>query len=437
MRSLHWFRQDLRLTDNSSLEAINQRASELLCVYVLDEKLIAEAGFSAHELNLSKTNDKGVGINTGFVIPLSNHRLTFLLQSLNDLKTSLQNMGQNLLVLVGEPVSTISDLITSHDIQLVSSSWHCGPHEINQWQALKTAQPMVEYLQKNSATIYQGSDFPFSLDSMPDTFSPFRRKVEKYCDVELQLSNIDEFSPTLDIAYTDDLQANYVDNSSNEYIGGHSAAITRIKEYFWQSDNIASYKETRNGLDGWEFSSRLSAWLANGSISPLQILSELAKYEHTRTKNESTYWLFFELLWREFFHWQQFKYGSRLFKKSGIQGKHLSTSLDKQAFASWVNGTTGYKIVDACMKQLKQTGFMSNRGRQLVASCLVHELNLDWRYGAAYFEHQLIDFDVASNYGNWQYLAGVGADPRGHRQFNLQKQTEIYDPSLSFVERWA
>ena len=88
------------------------------------------------------------------------------------------------------------------------------------------------------------------------------------------------------------------------------------------------------------------------------------------------------------------------------------------------------------MHQLNHTGYMSNRGRQLVASCLVHELGLDWRYGAAYFETQLIDYDVCSNWGNWQYLAGVGADPRGSRQFNLEKQTQMYDPNHEFIERW-
>jgi deoxyribodipyrimidine photo-lyase len=88
------------------------------------------------------------------------------------------------------------------------------------------------------------------------------------------------------------------------------------------------------------------------------------------------------------------------------------------------------------MKQLNVTGFMSNRGRQLAASCLVHELGLDWRYGAAYFEQQLIDFDVASNYANWQYLAGVGADPRGHRKFDLSKQTLQYDPEQTFIQYW-
>jgi deoxyribodipyrimidine photo-lyase len=108
-----------------------------------------------------------------------------------------------------------------------------------------------------------------------------------------------------------------------------------------------------------------------------------------------------------------------------------------ERFEKWCQGTTPYPLVNACMRELKQTGFLSNRGRQIVASCLVNELALDWRYGAAWFENQLCDYDVASNWGNWQYIAGVGVDPRGGRHFNLQKQTEMYDPKHEYIERWA
>jgi deoxyribodipyrimidine photo-lyase len=120
-----------------------------------------------------------------------------------------------------------------------------------------------------------------------------------------------------------------------------------------------------------------------------------------------------------------------------VQGIARSRNFEPNKFQQWQQGETGFPIVDACMRQLSKTGFISNRGRQLVASCFVHELGLDWRYGAKYFEYQLIDFDVASNWGNWQYLGGVGADPRGHRQFNLLKQTEIYDPDHEFINQWS
>jgi len=161
------------------------------------------------------------------------------------------------------------------------------------------------------------------------------------------------------------------------------------------------------------------------------------RYEREHTANESTYWLYFELLWREFFHWRALVDGRLLFKQSGRAGKRLLTTFEPRRFARWCAGDTDYPLVNALMRQLNATGWMSNRGRQIAASCLIHELALDWRYGAAYFEQQLIDYDVGSNYGNWQYIAGVGSDPRGGRQFNLEKQAADHDPDGVFTKKWG
>ena len=103
---------------------------------------------------------------------------------------------------------------------------------------------------------------------------------------------------------------------------------------------------------------------------------------------------------------------------------------------AWCYGNTASDFVNAFMRQLLNTGWMSNRGRQIVASYLINELGVDWRYGAAWFEQQLIDYDVAANWGNWQYLAGVGTDPRGRRHFNIEKQQQTHDPDLTFTHHW-
>jgi deoxyribodipyrimidine photo-lyase len=166
-------------------------------------------------------------------------------------------------------------------------------------------------------------------------------------------------------------------------------------------------------------------------------MSALRSHEQDNGASESTYWISFELLWREFFFWYAKRHGSKLFAFKGLSKQPPKTSFYSERFQKWCSGNTPFPIVNACMNQLNTTGYMSNRGRQLVASCFVHELGLDWRYGAAYFEHQLIDYDVSSNWGNWQYLAGVGADPRGHRRFNLEKQTARYDPEGEFIKRWG
>jgi deoxyribodipyrimidine photo-lyase len=305
--------------------------------------------------------------------------------------------------------------------------------------------------------LYHQKDLPFALENMPDTFSPFRKKIEKYAKssvlsselkslglLSLKPANLPEYKfrikqqkGVFDTAIAaNDCSAAYGDSYAGQYGGGETAALGRIEDYFFSSDRIAQYKETRNGLDGWQFSSRLSAFLALGCVSPRTVNAKLKEYESQRGANESTYWLYFELLWREFFHLQHIKHGAAFFALGGIQQSQPQTNHKTATFEQWCSGKTGYDIVDACMHQLNATGFMSNRGRQLVASCFVHELQLDWRYGAAYFEQQLVDFDVASNWGNWQYLAGVGSDSRGHRQFNLQKQTDIYDPNHAFIKSW-
>ena len=131
------------------------------------------------------------------------------------------------------------------------------------------------------------------------------------------------------------------------------------------------------------------------------------------------------------------KYGNKLFRLSGLKGKiTLPVMRDENVLQSWINGETGNDFIDANMLELRNTGFMSNRGRQNVASYFCHDLKQDWRIGAAYFEHQLIDYDVSSNWGNWAYIAGVGNDPRPNRYFNIDKQANDYDADKSYRKLW-
>jgi len=163
----------------------------------------------------------------------------------------------------------------------------------------------------------------------------------------------------------------------------------------------------------------------------------LKKYETEFGANDSTYWLVFELLWRDYFRFMMKKHQSKFFQPSGI--KYSTTrkvNNDSQKLQNWIEGKTGIEFVDANMIELKLTGFMSNRGRQNVASYLCNDLKLDWRLGAAYFEEQLIDYDVCSNWGNWAYLAAVGNDPRDNRYFNIEKQATTYDTKRKFRDLW-
>jgi deoxyribodipyrimidine photo-lyase len=188
---------------------------------------------------------------------------------------------------------------------------------------------------------------------------------------------------------------------------------------------------------GADYSSKFSAWLAMGCISPRYIYTEIKKYEKQFGANDSTYWLVFELLWRDFFRFMFKKHQTKFFLYSGIKTDRVnSKSLNEKILSQWINGTTPSDFINANMLELQLTGFMSNRGRQNVASYFCNELNMDWRLGAAYFEEQLIDYDVCSNWGNWAYLAGVGNDPRGHRYFNIEKQANDYDKNKAFRNLW-
>jgi deoxyribodipyrimidine photo-lyase len=185
------------------------------------------------------------------------------------------------------------------------------------------------------------------------------------------------------------------------------------------------------------YSSKLSAWLSLGCISPRRIYADIRAYEQEVTANESTYWLIFELLWRDYFFFVAEKFEKRLFIKGGIRQKgDEDLRRDPRLLKAWMEGDTGIPFIDANMQQLVKTGFMSNRGRQNVASFLVKDLLQDWRVGASYFEHQLVDYDPASNWGNWCYVAGVGNDPRADRYFNIQKQANQYDPHGAFVRHY-
>ncbi len=421
---LHWMRHDIRINDNQALHRLSELCEQIIVVYVFDPQWRVKNQFGH--------------------IHMGKHRHIFLDQALLEVAEAFNKLNISFLQLSEAPVNAINQLMNTGLFDCLSYEKHCGFNELQQIAELKKRDCALAFIEGTSNYLLNHQQLPFTLEDMPDVFSPFRRKVEKALSLRTVLSTslitqqkgvnekvlkqIDAMRLTQYIAKDR--------HSENGYRGGQSSANKRIQTYFFESDNIANYKNTRNGLDGWEFSSRFSAFLAMGCVSPAYIYNQLNKYENERIKNESTYWLFFELLWREFFHLQSHKQGVAFFKYGGIQHNPPHNQHNSERFERWKSGSTGFSIVDAGMNQLAATGFMSNRVRQLAASCFVHELALDWRYGAAYFEEMLIDFDVASNYGNWQYLAGVGSDPRGHRQFNLDKQTATYDPQREFIKTW-
>jgi deoxyribodipyrimidine photo-lyase len=224
----------------------------------------------------------------------------------------------------------------------------------------------------------------------------------------------------------------YLDSA---FAGGERAALAHLARYF-ASDLPPNYKATRNGLTGTDFSSKCSMWLATGALSVRQLSSEIDRFEARRGPNEGTEWLRLELLWRDYFRFLQLQHGARLFRYRGLRDTMPAPQHDPAQFTRWCQGCTPEPLVNAAMHELLATGYLSNRLRQVVASYWIHDLHGDWRAGAAWFEAQLIDYDVYNNQGNWLYIAGMGTDPRGGRRFNMQKQAHDHDPDQIYQRLW-
>jgi deoxyribodipyrimidine photo-lyase len=222
-----------------------------------------------------------------------------------------------------------------------------------------------------------------------------------------------------------------------EFAGGEAAALAHLQRYLARG-LAATYKATRNQLSGMDFSSKLSPWLAVGALSARTVAAQLQAFEAQHGASDGTEWLIFELLWRDHFRWLHHKYGSRLYHAKGLRATEPlpHSRCNPRSLQHWCAGQTGIPLVDAALRELRATGYLSNRLRQVVASFWLHELQGDWRAGAAWFEAQLLDFDVHSNTGNWLYIAGLGTDPRGGRRFDVAKQTREHDPHGAYQRLW-
>lgn len=427
-----WFRNDLRLHDNEALHEAISAAEEVLPVYIFDPRVF---GAETRKFGFPK-----VGA----------HRLTFILQSLAELRKNLRQRGNNLLVRIGKPEDVLLDLTRE-----VRASWvFCNRERTKEEldvqdaveQQLWTVGREIRY--SRGKMLYYTSDLPFPITHTPDVFTQFRKEVEKITPVRDPLPTPVKVPPVVE----DDLDFGELptladfgleppphdERAAIHFVGGESEGLDRVEEYFFETEAVATYKKTRNGLVGKNYSTKFSAWLAQGCISPKRVYQELKDFEEKVTSNDSTYWVFFELLWREFFRLQGKKYDEKIFLKGGTKGEaDPKWREDRDLLQRWIDGTTGVPFIDANMREIARTGFMSNRGRQNVASFLVKDLHLNWQMGAEYFESVLTDYDVTSNWCNWNYVAGVGADPREDRYFNILTQAERYDPKGEYVKLWC
>lgn len=421
-----WFKTDLRLLDNEALVKAIAQSDQVVPVYCFDE-----AQFETTTYGFKKTG---------------NYRAQFLLESVQDLDANLRKLGSGLVVLKGKPEEEIAKIVLQYRAQKVFAKREVAYEEKQTEKKVQDAlfKLRCELETFSTSTLYHAEDLPFSIKDIPDVFTSFRKKTEFDATIRSIFEaptaiTSPEIAPMELPSWKDlDLKKPKKEpRAAIQFKGGETAALNRLNYYFFETKQLSVYKETRNGMVGADYSSKFSAWLAMGCISPRAIYDQIKKYEKENGANDSTYWLVFELLWRDFFRFMFKKYQTKFFLYTGIQPeKTISKKASESALSQWINGKTDSDFINANMLELKKTGFMSNRGRQNVASYFCNELQMDWRMGAAYFESQLIDYDVCSNWGNWAYLAGVGNDPRKHRYFNIEKQAKGYDKDGEFRKLW-
>lgn len=453
-----WLRNDLRVHDSpvlfqASLKVLQRHATHVLPVYILDPRHFQRTRYGT--------------LKTGPI------RALFLLQSILSLKKRLRMLGSDLLVKIGYPEEVLPSLLPRGSSVLTQEEVTSEELRLDS-RTRKALGQDVEWEYCWGATLFHKEDLPFRHDlaDMPDVYTRFKNLVEpelacKANEVpptfndsmkpdsnikvrscvpvpevgSLPLPQLAEdwfgFEPTwTDLPYAEPVNMPLPHESAVlNFQGGEEAALERMQYYIKDSCLIATYFETRNEMLGGDYSTKFAPWLACGCLSPRKVFEELREHEKTRGASKSTYWVLFALGARDFFRFFGAKHGDAVFREAGVLGKRQVWQGGDHEFELWAKGQTGYPFIDANMRELLATGFMSNRGRQNVASFLIFDLSVDWRRGADWFESHLVDYDVTANWCNWVFAAGL----TGGRinRFNVLRQAKNYDPEGAYVRCWV
>ncbi|KAM0793720.1 hypothetical protein ACM66B_001144 [Microbotryomycetes sp. NB124-2] len=488
-------RSDLRIHDHALFHSVHSQkhkgVTHVLPVYVFDERFIELSGLPGYERQGPEARTRLFGFwRTGVF------RARFLAEAVYDLRDNLRARGSDLLIRFGKLEQVLESVVDAikQDGDVVERALYnldfCSEEQAIERRIDKIMHKRgIEIETHDTTPLIDVRDLPFPVAQTPDVFTPFRKRVEGLGFLgRAPLIMPSKFKPFPVLssgpypAYGDQLDGKSVDDiidpllkpledtfeikykhastprdskSAFPYAGGETSALSRLNFYFKEGNPppVARYKATRNGLLGHEYSTKLSPFLCLGMISPRLIMQALDEHEQEFGETQNTYWVRFELLWRDYFLYMARKFGSKLFTLGGFEEvtdpkqaqiksqpgwwKTWDRSAgDDDVVTRWLTGKTGVPFIDANMAELRESGFMSNRGRQNVASFLTKDLQVDWRIGAEYFESHLIDYEPTANYGNWQYVGGVGNDPRASRQFNPIKQANDYDPQGQYIKTW-
>lgn len=415
--NIFWFRRDLRLSDNHGLHEALIAGKPVLPVFIFDENII-------HDL---KRDDK---------------RIIFIYRRLQKINSELEKIGSRLIVKRGTPENVFLELIDRYNVSAVYANADYEPYAVKRDSNIKAllSSRKIGFFTFKDQLIFEPGEIVKPDGSLYEIFTPFSRK---WLSLFHQKLHLEEYkSEQLLKNLTTDI---YKETRDNRAPGGDNRQLSAepfisIEELGF-SDNgfefpdeeipvekIREYDKTRDypAIDG---TTRLGIHLRFGTISIRECVKTASEFNQT--------WLN-ELIWREFFM-HVLAYFPRVVDTAfKVKYDNINWRNNEDDFARWCNGTTGYPLVDAGMRQMLQTGFMHNRVRMVTASFLTKHLLIDWRWGEAFFAEHLLDYELASNNGNWQWAAGCGCDAVPYfRIFNPTRQQEKFDKDLKYVRQWV
>ena len=399
MLSVHWFRRDLRLEDNAALYHALKSGNPVLCLFIFDTSI------------LNKLANK------------KDARVAFIHNEIENLKIKLENLGSSLVIKHGEPLQIWKEITDEYPIMEAFSNQDYEPYALTRDLEIKIFlnTKNINFKTFKDHVIFEKAEIAKE-DGTPYTvFTPYSKKWKaKLNDFYLKPYPNEKF-------FNNFYKTKPLPNISLHQLGFLPSTIPFPNKV--TSQNLIKNYEHNRDIPSVEGTSRLSLHFRFGTISIRQKAAKALKI--------SEKWLN-ELIWREFY--MSILYHFPHVAKSSFKPQYdrIEWINNAEQFTKWCNGQTGYPIVDAGMRQLNATGFMHNRVRMIVASFLTKHLLIDWRWGEAYFAEKLLDYELASNNGGWQWAAGSGVDAAPYfRIFNPYLQTQRFDPKNSYIKTWV
>ncbi len=410
-RGIFWFRNDLRLHDNEALREALSVCHELLLVYIFDDRIFK----SATPFGFAKTGKI---------------RSQFIIESVQALQHKLEEeCDSQLNVYTGITEDIIYDLARKYRTKWVFCNRERTREEVLIQDAIEQKLWSIgqEMRYSRGKMLLYTADLPFPVTHTPDQFSTFKKEIA-FIPIRQPLPNPHSIPTITEEGLSSRIpgitEFGWEEGSDLRFRGGESCATHQLKLL---RDNIRN-NETDNMLE-------LSPWISHGCLSPKSVFHEMNAVKN-RQNQETVEDCIVNLLRRDHFRFMGKKFGNKIFLRAGVQDRHVNKDRDMNSIRSWCKGQTGEPLIDAAMQALVKSGMIPNRLRILAAMYLIYNLKQDWLVGAEFFESHLIDYDACSNYGNWSLLAGVGPVKRDETIFNIEHQTNVFDPERKFIKKW-